>query len=161
MSLNWNVSKIADVDRVVWRVATEDNDGKGEKAGESYMQQRTESLIWAAMVIGLGAITEKNADEWIFRLRMYEKLRGACRSRRVDGEWVDTYFTPLDVREHIGLSTNVTPITRTKFVNHMASLVEQEIKDAEYHRKHVERLNELLPDLPAVPTAPLTTNTPE
>jgi hypothetical protein len=66
----------------------------------------TDALIWMTMAVGMGEITEKNADKFADRLLAYQALNGACL-RGPDGE---VYITSEDVKNHIGLSTNVFPM---------------------------------------------------
>lgn len=70
----------------------------------------THSLIWISMRVGIQKITEKNVDEFFRRVREIEK----------DGAWMQSpdgpvYFTREDIVRHIGLGTNVTPMTKRTF----------------------------------------------
>ncbi len=65
----------------------------------------THCLIFATMDVGMGTITEDNAGRFYARLRIVEKLFGAKRGN----DKGDVFFTPEEVRDHIGLWTNVSP----------------------------------------------------
>ena len=96
MSLDWYV---ADVDNYKERCWVEYD-------GDKYLSPVTDTLIWAAMRIGMNGITEKNWNEF------YARMLLDPRSRREDGY---LFIKPEDVKAHIGLSTNVSPVSRTKW----------------------------------------------
>lgn len=87
------------------------------------------ALIWTAMSIGLGAITEKNWEEWVFRIRFSDWVAGETylRTHTDDGP-VKYVITVEEIKSYIGLTTNVSTVTRTKFLN-------------EERRKMVDRIN--------------------
>jgi len=96
MSLDWYV---ADVDNYKERCWVECD-------GDKYLSPVTDTLIWAAMRIGMNGITEKNWKEF------YARMLLDPRSRREDGY---LFIKPEDVKAHIGLSTNVSSVSRTKW----------------------------------------------
>ena len=103
MSLNWNVSKIADNNAVCFRHFEEDGEPQRE------LKQTTELLIYTTMVVGFGRITENNYKEFYKRVALFERLRGAVRVKKGDsGKFVDDPYTLEDIRQHIGLTTNVS-----------------------------------------------------
>lgn len=70
----------------------------------------TTALIHMLMPVGIQKITEKNVDEIFRRIQEVEK----------DGAWMHSpdgpvYFTRDDIFRHIGLGTNVTPMTKRVF----------------------------------------------
>lgn len=73
----------------------------------------TNSLIWLSMGVGLGRITEDNIKEWSFRLALIEKIDGPSIQFN-DGRKVS--ITEEDLRNHIGLSTNVSDEKRAAWV---------------------------------------------
>lgn len=118
MSLNWNISKVANHDIVCF------NYPEGEN-GPRQLRQTTERLIWATIVVDLGSITARNIDEWLFRLdcaaRIYEDREGYGA------------ITREDLTKHIGLSTNVTNGTRAAFLKHMNRALTRLGEDAVRH----------------------------
>lgn len=105
MSLDWNATGVRDFDQLT------DNE---------YVTR--DALVWATMAIGIGVITEENAQEFYSRLSLLEKVTGASRFK--DGE--PLYFTPDDVKRFIGLTTNVFPKwSKTKFKTHIFDLHER------------------------------------
>ena len=92
------------------------------------MASATHALIFLTMSVGMGAITEKNWTEFYARVRAEEKLHGARRTQKlVDGKWVDCPITAQDVKDHIGLSTNVSRMTEAQW---RKSLLERFVRDA-------------------------------
>ena len=71
-------------------------------------------LIFAAMVVRLGEITEANVEEWYRRLSTLESIHGAYRIGRQGDLNVPYTYTLEEVRAHIGLRVNVSDVpTRT------------------------------------------------
>ncbi len=75
------------------------------------------------MSVGLGAITAANAGEFYARLNLLEKLDGNRLIRaEVDGERPSeaaSRITPDEVRQHIGLSCNVSDETRAAWLKRL------------------------------------------
>jgi hypothetical protein len=84
------------------------------------MSVTTNTLIMATMSVGLGEITDKNAEEFHRRLSWMER-NGAYRVSR-DGEPVA--FTLDEVRAHIGMTTNVSNETKAKWNKRMKVMKE-------------------------------------
>lgn len=112
MSLNWNVSKVANHDTVCFTQPDED--------GNREMRSLTNTLIWATIAVDLGSIKATNIDEWLFRLQGLAIAYG-------DSGWAD--ITRAELQAHIGLSTNVVDTTRAKFVTKIAKAIEREAAD--------------------------------
>jgi hypothetical protein len=83
----------------------------------------TNVLVFATMTIGIGAITEATAGEFWARLSMYERLGGALCATS-DGP---RPFTKQDIYDHIGLKTNVSEETRTKWI---ARIIKADLNDS-------------------------------
>lgn len=112
MSLNWNLSKIANTESVCWRK---------DSSGEETMRGITHTLIFATIAVDLGEITAKNVDEWLFRMQ--------CIARVYNDEgWAN--ITREQLTDHIGLSTNVSNRTRKQFMGKMGTALEREAADA-------------------------------
>ena len=120
MALHWNLSKIKDNETVCFY----------EKDGARAMKGVTETLIWATMIVGLPDITEKNAEEFYFRIRFYERTQGALRTRfSADGEDITPVFVSADeVRKHIGLGTNASRETRPAWIKRMSMHIDRDAK---------------------------------
>lgn len=96
-------------------------DGRLERS-VTRMHPRTESLIFATMFIDMGTITRLNWKEFYTRLYMYERTCGAMR-RNAKGE--PLFFTPEDVRLHIGLSCNVTETSKASYHARLANIMRE------------------------------------
>lgn len=104
MSLNWNVSNIENSESVCF-FTHHNEDGELRRR----LTQSTESLIFLTMVVGLGRITESNYKEFYKRIALFERLRGCVRVKKSDsGKFVDDPYTLEDIRQHIGLTVNVS-----------------------------------------------------
>ncbi len=90
MSLNFDISKIAE-------------NVKHNRDGSISLVTRT--MIFATMNTGIGEITEDNAAEFYARASTWESVFGAARGSQSG----DIFITPQEVRDHIGLTTNVFP----------------------------------------------------
>lgn len=86
-----------------------------EPGPDGKMKTVTKCLIHATALVGMSRITDKNWREFYQRLYAVERILGPRRTKMNDGEVVKIYFTPEDVREHTGLSTNVTAMNFTRF----------------------------------------------
>lgn len=119
MSLNWNLTKVKNHDRVCftnWK-----KDENGELSGT--MKPVTNSLIWITMSIGMGEITEKNYDEFFMRIEILQKALDKpylVSTSKKTGKHKPYYITLEHVKQHIGLRTNVFPMeTRSKWMKRM------------------------------------------
>ena len=84
------------------------------------MNPITDLLISLTMSLDLGEIKEKNIEEWQFRIWVTEQLQGSpilvSRWNAEQGIWEDSQITVSDLRNHIGLSTNVADKTRNQWI---------------------------------------------
>lgn len=130
MALTWNIGKVKDYKTNCFdRIPREGNEARLNEGGfmgpfwyeskdDATMLERmsvtTQTLIFATMSVGLGSITEKNAEEFYRRLAWVER-DGAFR-RSSEG---DVPFTLEDVKAHIGMTTNVSDETKSKWNKRM------------------------------------------
>lgn len=144
MSLNYNLTKIANADTLCWETYTGTPEEMAalaarctfmgpdwswtddSKASVTRMSVTTHCLIWASIHVGLSGITEKNWQEFFERLSTVEQTLGAFRK----GSEGPVFFTPEDVKAHIGLSLNVADESKTKF----------NAKIARWHRENARKL---------------------
>ena len=98
MALNYNFSKVKDHEEL------HKNDGEWGK---------TDTLIWMCLAVGIGDITEKNYVEFYARVHFLEKIIGAMA--HVGKE--EYFFTIDDIKRRIGMSTNVSNMTRKQFTD--------------------------------------------
>jgi len=135
MSLNFSFDKIANYEAVCWI-------GEGD---ERRMNPVTEALIFGTMSVGLGAITDKNVDEFAARFRVIEKIHGAMLYKpNPEGEGhIDWYLSDEDFIAHIGLACNVSNETRSKwaqriFNNKQTSYTEELARNFRREREKME-----------------------
>jgi len=109
MSLNWQLSKIKDYETVCWI-----NEGDQRK-----LSPLTECIIWGTFALDIGKITEKNVNEWMWRMAFLKQLNkgNLVYERHSDGVSKGRSFTREELVQHIGLLTNVTTMTRAQFVH--------------------------------------------
>jgi hypothetical protein len=72
-----------------------------------YLGPRLDKMIWTTLGVGLGSITEKNAAEFYARAKINDLIWDIPKAHRVSLE---------DVRQHIGLKTNVSDETRAQWL---------------------------------------------
>ena len=99
MALNWNIEKIQNYKKMCW-------DGDN-------LNPVTNTLIWGCMSVGMSEITDKNWKDFYLRINFLEKMGGTYLTNE-NGNY---YITKKDVYNHIGLSTNVSNESRSKWLN--------------------------------------------
>lgn len=115
MSLDWNLSNIENFADVCYI-------GDGD---ERQMNPVTNSLIWMTIPLGMNEITQQNYLEFYRRLHFWDKVFGSPLSNS-EGP----YFISLDeVRAHVGLRTNASPLTNAKFRKNVWDSFTREIKE--------------------------------
>ena len=81
------------------------------------------------MAVGLREISEENWKEFLFRLKMIERVDGPIL-RKVDSK--PAYYTPEIIKKRIGLWSNVSNETRSswlkRYLNRIYVSIEREIE---------------------------------
>jgi hypothetical protein len=110
MALHWSIARVKN-----WN----------EIAANDKQRGITDAIVWASLVYDLGAVTEKNIDEWLFRQEFarrvddfYPLYRGAERC----------LLTRSEIDRRIGLTTNVTTTSRAAFQRKLIDKVVNDIK---------------------------------
>lgn len=105
---NWQVVTTAPQDRELLAA---------DPKAEVHRNPITEALVWGLFEIGIGHITEKNADDVWFRLTAHDLLYGDRISYFDEKEQVfkKRHVTLDEVKEHIGLRTNVSSLTANEW----------------------------------------------
>jgi hypothetical protein len=121
MSLDWQIGDIKD-----WKAVCKQQDGT--------LSPITHGLIWMTMLVDLGGITEKNFEEWLWRLEFYHRIEEDFQGDYdvlveddVGKRWVSKPFTAEDIRRHIGLRTNVLDTTRAAFVKKLVDKLKRDV----------------------------------
>jgi hypothetical protein len=103
MALHWDLSKIKDYKDICWI-----EDGANKR-----LNYITESIIWTTIIVDLGEITEKNLDEWRWRLAFLSQFD---QGLLIIEDSKPRNPTKEELTAHIGLSTNVSTRTRREFI---------------------------------------------
>jgi len=128
MPLNFDYGKV--------KVKTWEPDGTFDKDGEPLgsLTQILDSLIWITMTVGMSSITEKNWKDFYTRMKLIGADRNLLRKDE-DGN----YTVPIsaeEVRDHIGLMTNASTMTKAEFLKHAYSCINRDVKSV---AKYLER----------------------
>jgi hypothetical protein len=115
MPLNWNIENCKD-----WETLKTDEEWP-----------LTHALIWASMSIGIREITEENLPEYYARIHIWESLRGPYTSRRdpETGKFKGKPVSVEDLRKRIGLWTNASTMSRTKWLKNLNTFLNQELDE--------------------------------
>lgn len=132
MALRWELGAIENWEHVCLVTAKDDMPDQGVKKGDEILNPLTHVLIWATIGVGIGQLSEKNADEFYARLALLERLDGPYLIRP---EGKQPHITPEEVKAHIGLSTNVSYETRPTWFKRMRSELD---RYAAHYRKATE-----------------------
>jgi hypothetical protein len=139
MSLDWSLEKVEDWDSNCYiKVGLGDNaynqievrgsnhwffekdEMKKATSVKKCMNPITDTLISHTMSFDLGSIKESNIEEWQFRIWVTEQLQGSpilvSRWNAEQGICEDSQITVSDLRNHIGLFTNVADKTRNQWI---------------------------------------------
>ena len=98
---------------LTWDMTSVDNWSELKEGAE---WSKTEALIFATMSIGMNHITDTNANEFYARVKILEGALGSIVY--IDGD--DYFFTVADIKRRIGLHTNGSTESKTKWLTRMA-----------------------------------------
>jgi len=88
-------------------------------------------LVIVTMSIDMGTITEKNWTEFYRRVNAVERLLGTQRRRKNDEDkWEDVFFTPAEVKAHIGIRANVAKTTDAQWRKRLMEMHRREVDAA-------------------------------
>lgn len=119
MALHWNVDRCADREKFFY--TTPD--------GYKKLRDVYENIVLLTAGVDIGEITEKNAVEFLTRLRVLERIDGCFIYRKdEEGKIVPSPFTYEQVSDMIGMHTNATTRSRAGFMKKIAQSI---ARDAE------------------------------
>ncbi len=140
MSLDWNVSEVKNWEEVIrvpmnpdWtpeevRSVQDNHDTWVDDSGNPthYMSPITSALIWGSLLHGFKKITKDNYHEVWMRLAMEDAVQrqGRIFTRSEDRPRYRS-INLEEVYAHIGLTTNVSPVTKTEFYNRLLKRAEE------------------------------------
>jgi hypothetical protein len=106
----------------------------------------TETLIFSTMSVGMGRITEKNVEEFVRRILIYQEVFGPLLTGPIQED--GTIYEPEDdnaelpegvtrgkismtadiIRQHVGMTTNVADISKAKFKGYVMRWLDAKIE---------------------------------
>lgn len=118
MPLTWNIGNIEAYKDNVESAYIEFDNGFGGKSFD--LNPKTKSFVFWNSVVAIGVITEKNACDYYARTKVVEQYMNTFFMSKWDGDNViDVPMSAYDVKDHIGLSTNVSTIGNSKWVDNV------------------------------------------
>ena len=123
MPLNYDYSKVKESTK------TWEPDGTFDDEGNP-MGQMTEvlnSLIWTTMSIGMSSITEKNWKDFYTRMKLLGSDRSLLR-RDKNGNFT-VPISAQEVKDHIGVSTNASTLTKAEFLKRAYYVAHKNVPD--------------------------------
>jgi hypothetical protein len=107
MPLTWDLTEVKQYKRL-YRKANDE--------GYKQLKEVPHTLILLTMIVGINHITEQNYKKFYNRVHLIEHLRGAFMYKRVNGKPKQRPMQLADVERMIGLKTNASSLSRTKFL---------------------------------------------
>jgi hypothetical protein len=103
MALNWDITNCNNYEAL-----------QVEEYGEWSI---TNALIWLTIGVDMGQITETNIGEFYARTKVWELITGAIinKENETTKEWEPYFLTFSDIHKRIGLLTNVSNESITKW----------------------------------------------
>lgn len=128
MSLDYRLTDIEDWEAKCWvpELGTDGEPSLSEDGKPLYrLNPVTDSLVWALMAIRKSRITKANAHEVFCRLAAYEGVMGSFLMKKNKPR----PLTFTDVRDHIGLATNVLDETNAQFMKKLVATAKRDYKE--------------------------------
>ena len=91
------------------------------------------AMTWWAMSVDLHGVTEKNVDEWLFRIRYARRVGWFVRRQGLIEEWTEEGWstrpiTRKDMESVVGLKVNVATTSRSKWLKRVQQQIVREIE---------------------------------
>ena len=123
MALHWDYSKIKESTKTWEPDGTFDDEG--EPLGQ--MTEVLHTLIWTTMSVGMSEITEKNWKDFYTRMKLLGSDRSLLR-RDKDGNFT-VPISSQEVKDHIGLMTNASTLTKREFFKRAYRVAYEKVED--------------------------------
>lgn len=107
MSLNWNISKVKDFEKLYTQK---------DEEGKTKLKKVPETIIYLTTIVGMGEITDKNWEQFYNRVNFIEKLGGTFLLKQYRKKPIPRFITEDDVKQMIGLTTNASTMTQAQFL---------------------------------------------
>jgi hypothetical protein len=122
MPLNYDYSKVKESTKVWEPDGTFDDEGNPL----GHMPDVLNTLIWVTMSVGMSEITEDNWKDFYTRMKIMGKDRSLLR-RDKNGEFT-VPISSQEVKDHIGLMTNASTLTKLQFLKRAYRIVYENVK---------------------------------
>jgi hypothetical protein len=93
------------------------------------------AITWWSLSVDLNGVTEKNVDEWLFRIKYARKVGWFTREQGLIQEWTEEGWltrpiTRKDMESVVGLKCNVATTSRSKWLRRVQQQIVAQV-DAE------------------------------
>lgn len=123
MPLNYDYSKVKESTKTWEPDGTFDDEGNPM----GHTTEVLNSLIWTTMSIGMSEITEKNWKDFYTRMKLLGSDRSLLR-RDKDGNFT-VPISAQEVKDHIGLMTNASTLTKAEFLKRAYYVAHKNVPD--------------------------------
>ena len=115
MPLNWNLKDVNNYKKL-YRKLKEGEEGYSSSENRSRLLHKPQEIIYFTMYIGMREITEKNWEQFYNRVHLHQVIKGTQYYNEVRKKLVPSFITKEDVKRMIGLKTNASSYTKSKFL---------------------------------------------
>jgi len=117
MALHWDLKKIKNYKRGCYRTLKEGEQGYDPNEKKYRLRKIPENIILYTMNTGIREITEKNYKQFYNRVHLLELQHGTSYFKITPkGKHIPIYTTLEDVEKMIGLRTNASTKTTSRFI---------------------------------------------
>ena len=114
--LNTDYTQIKDFKRKLYRKIKEGERGYDPNDVQYKLKPRIETIVFGTMITGVPNITEENYIQFYNRLHLVESIQGCFFWKKVRGKSVPDPITLEEVESMIGLTSNASIISRSRFL---------------------------------------------
>jgi len=115
MPLNWNLEDVSNYKKL-YRKLKKGEEGYSSSENRSRLLHKPQEIIYFTMYIGMREITEKNWEQFYNRVHLHQTVKGTQYYNEVRKKLVPSFITKEDVKRMIGLRTNASSYTKSKFL---------------------------------------------
>lgn len=142
MSLNFELSSITNYKTRCWVDVPEEQ--QRVHSGKRRLHDDTDMLIWGSLLVDLGSINVRNIEEWCFRVAILKRLDiRFAEMFNADDKVIGVWPSRDAIEDHCGLSTNVSTLTRAKWLTKIKKRIEKEAEQScSFELKNREKENQ-------------------
>lgn len=115
MPLNWSLENVNNYKKL-YRKVKKGEEGYSSDEVRSRMLQKPREIIFFTMYVGIREITEKNWEQFYNRVHLHQVVNGTEYYNDVRKKMIPCFITKEDVKLMIGLKTNASSYTKSKFI---------------------------------------------